>query len=66
MYTGPTFDDLEAERSAFIGPPAPHALPKMTPPKDRALLRKILDDKLAERIAAETEAASARTSSVKS
>ena len=45
MTQRPTLDDLQAEQEAFIGPPAPPQIPKLTPASEReAVYKTMLDD----------------------
>jgi len=52
----PTLDDLQDEKRAFIGPPEPPQIPKLTPVRERAAVYAMMLDELTARIAAETEA----------
>jgi hypothetical protein len=52
----PIFDILQDERRAFIGPPSPPQLPKLTPVHEREAVYAMMLDDLVARIAAETSA----------
>jgi hypothetical protein len=48
----PTFDDIQDEQMRFIGPPAPPQIPKFTPKAEREVVRVMLLDEMAARMAA--------------
>lgn len=50
----PTFDDLQAERAAFIGPPPPPQIPKLTPVAERDAVYQMMLRDLKECISEET------------
>ncbi len=50
----PIFDFLQDERRAFIGPPPPPQLPKLTPAHECEAIYAMMLDDLVARIAAET------------
>lgn len=54
LDTRPTFDVLRDEQKAFIGPPPPPQIPKMTPARDREAVYQMMLDDLVAQIAAET------------
>ena len=56
MPKRPTFDDLMAERFAFIGPPCPPQIPKLTPVANREAVYQMMLSDLIEKIAVETAA----------
>lgn len=57
----PTFDDIRDEQMRFIGPPAPPQIPKFTPKAERKVVRVMLLDEMAARMAAEASAYKGRS-----
>lgn len=53
---GPTLDDLRDEQRAFIGPPVPPKVPKLTPAHQRESVYSMMVENLMAKIAAESAA----------